>query len=171
MISDVESDGSQTRLACGVPENVGIRGHMQLTALTCIFSLTFSHISEIISNFPMAPRKAALTSLTMVEYHLFLIAACLNTAIQYQEANPSKDNSNFNCNLAEEVVSPTSYSNYGCTDIIDNRKIFTLFMTSFHSQRLCTTACMAPLLLLRRHGSKRVTLPLNVSLDVGFDAR
>ena len=157
VISDVESDGSQTRLACGVPENVGIRGHMQLTALTCVFSLTFSHISEIISNFPMAPRKAALASLTTAEYHLFLIAARLDTAIRYQKANPGKDNSDFDHNLAEEVVSPTSYSNYGCADIIDNRKIFTLFMTSFRSQRPCTTACTAPLLLLHRHGSKQAS--------------
>ena len=69
----------------------------------------------------------------------------------------SKDNSDFDHNLAEEVVSPTSYSNYGCADIINNRKIFTLFMTSFRSQRPCTTACTAPLLLLRRHGSKRAS--------------
>jgi len=61
----------------------------------------------------MAPRKAALASLTMAEYHLVLIAACLDTAIRYQEANPGKDNSDFDRNLAEKVVSPTSYLNYG----------------------------------------------------------
>lgn len=57
----------------------------------------------------MPPKKAPVPSLTTAEQMLLLIAARVDTAIRYMEANPGEDSGQFMERMAEEVVSNANY--------------------------------------------------------------
>ena len=68
--------------------------------------LTLIYLSSSIS-FTMPPKKPQRPNvdLSPAEQMLLLIAARINTAIRYKEANPDEDYSHYNDNLSEEAVS------------------------------------------------------------------
>lgn len=70
-----------------------------------VFGVSFPPSPKHFAAFAMPPKKVPVPSLKTTEKMLLLVAARVDTAIRYMEANPCEDDGHYMACMSDEVVS------------------------------------------------------------------